>query len=403
MERINFYERNVSSMEFIHINTDIDDCLQMNNTLIKIVYDYISQFVENSSLFYLTNSGQSSDIDLNLNKKQSGGILIELIKKDDAENLINELIYNYRSLVLIPSKDLDQFVEQGCYLAMLQIEQEKAGDKVEVDSGIFYSAVDTPKDQHFIEPFKPIEPYLIDSKGPDGINSLDKPLSLEYILSKLPPHLRPSLLKKDIYERTPLHYAAQYGLVETTKIIIEALKQWHVWDSNVSIDDLSVWSDKDGLTPLHLAVLGHHPITIKTLWSNVNPTVSCQNPKLLHVAVNLNDASLIEVLLSIKGIDINYKNAEKNNETAIYIAAKLNLQGAAECLLNFSDINVEIRESMYGFTPLFIAAIEGFKDMVELLIHKGGANIRALDDSGFAPVEHAAFKRIFGNRRVIEN
>lgn len=426
MERINFYERNVSSMEFIHINTDIDDCLQMNNTLIKIVYDYISQFVENSSLFYLTNSGQSSDIDLNLNKKQSGGILIELIKKDDAENLINELIYNYRSLVLIPSKTLINLLNKAailqcfkCIDKLLEIipsladssdlnkrnffhhhiialgktrEQEKAGDKVEIDSGIFYSAVDTPKDQHFIEPFKPIEPYLIDSKGPDGINSLDKPLSLEYILSKLPPHLRPSLLKKDIYERTPLHYAAQYGLVETTKIIIEALKQWHVWDSNVSIDDLSVWSDKDGLTPLHLAVLGHHPITIKTLWCNVNPTVSCQNPKLLHVAVNLNDASLIEVLLSIKGIDINYKNAEKNNETAIYIAAKLNLQGAAECLLNFSDINVEIRESMYGFTPLFIAAIEGFKDMVELLIYKGGANIRALDDSGFAPVEHAALR-----------
>lgn len=427
MERINFYERNVSSMEFVHINTEIDDCLEMNNNLIKIVYDYITEFVENSSsLFYLNKSAESSDNELNVSKKQTSNILIDLVKKDDAENLINELIYIYRSLVLIPSKTLISLLNKAsilqcfkCIDKLLEIipsladssdlnkrnffhhhiialgktrEQEKAIDKIEVNSGVFYSAVDTPKDLHFIEPFKPIEPYLVDSKGPDGINSLDKPISLEYILSKLPPHLRPSLLKKDIHERTPLHYAAQYGLVETTKIIIEALKKWNVWDSNVSIDDLTAWSDKDGLTPLHLAVLGHHPITVKTLWSHVNPAVFCQNPKLLHVAVNLNDPSLIEVLLSIKGIDINYRNAEKNNETAIYIAAKLNLKNAAECLLSFSDINVELKESMYGFTPLFIAAIEGFKEMVELLIYKGKASIRALDDSGFAPVEHAALR-----------
>ena len=369
MERINFYERNVDSMEFIHINAEIDDCLQMNNTLIRIVYDYITEFVGNSSsLFYLTNSGESSDNELNISKKQNSNILIDLVRKDDADNLINELIYIYRSLVLIPSKTLINLLNKAailqcfkCIDKLLEIipsladssdlnkrnffhhhiialgktrEQEKAGDKIDLDSGAFYSAVDTPKDQHFIEPFKPIEPYLIDSKGPDGINSLDKPISLDYILSKLPPHLRPSLLKKDIYERTPLHYAAQYGLVQTTKIIIVSLKKWNVWDSNVGIDDLSVWSDKDGLTPLHLAVLGHHPITIKTLWDHVNPNVSCKNPKLLHVAVNLNDSSLINVLLSIKGIDVNYKKAYKNNETEIYIATKLNLINAAESLLN---------------------------------------------------------------------
>lgn len=432
MERINFYENKVMSMEFIHINKDIEDSLEMTNTLIKLVYDYISQFGVKTVTMSLKGNGSEED----LGSKSYSHLLTELIEKDDAEGLINELIYTYRSLVLIPSKTLINLLNKAaimqcfnCVDRLLEIIPSladssdlnkrnffhhhvialgkthqttevangksssvslKSVDSVSSNSGSILHQV--ASDQHFIEPFKPMDPFLIDSHGPDGVNSMDKPSSLSYILTKLPPHLRSSLLKKDSYERTPLHYAAQYGLVETTKIIIQALKEWDAWDSGISIDDKKTWADKDGLTPLHLAVLGHHPITIKTLWSFVNENVSCQNPKLLHVAVNLDDPSLINELLKINGVGINYKNSMKNNETAIYIAAKLNLNNAASCLLTHPDINIELTESMYGFTPLFIAAIEGYKEMVQLLVNVGHANIRALDDSGFAPVEHAALR-----------
>lgn len=432
MERINFYENKVMSMEFIHINKDIEDSLEMTNTLIKLVYDYISQFGVNTVAMKLKGNGSEDD----LGSKSHSHLLTELIEKDDAEGLINELIYTYRSLVLIPSKTLINLLNKAaimqcftCVDRLLEIipsladssdlnkrnffhhhvialgkTYQKKDDDIEKSSSASLKSVDSvstnsgsilhqvASDQHFIEPFKPMDPFLIDSHGPDGVNSMDKPSSLSYILSKLPPHLRSSLLKKDSYERTPLHYAAQYGLVETTKIIIKALKEWDAWDSCISIDDKKTWADKDGLTPLHLAVLGHHPITIKTLWSFVNKNVSCQNPKLLHVAVNLDDPSLINELLKIKGIDINYTNPIKNNETAIYIAAKLNLINAASCLLSHPNLNIELVESMYGFTPLFIAAIEGYKEMVKVLIDVGHANIRAFDDSGFAPVEHAALR-----------
>ncbi|OBA28042.1 GDPD-domain-containing protein [Hanseniaspora valbyensis NRRL Y-1626] len=437
MERINFYENKVMAMEFVHINKDIEDSLEMTNTLIEIVYDYISQFSAEPLKLTLNQNGSEED----LTSRKHSDLLTELIEKDDAEGLINELIYTYRSIVLIPSKTLINLLNKAailqcfkCIDRLLKIipsladssdlnkrnffhhhvialgkNHENNGDNrnssnnttsllTPINSStsnkgsIFKSTFDSAADQHYIEPFKPMDSYLVDSNGPDGINSMDKPSSLSYIISKLPPHLRSSLLKRDSYLRTPLHYAAQYGLVETTKIIIQALRDWDAWDSSVSIDDVKTWADKDGVTPLHLAVLGHHPNTIKTLWSFVNENVVCQNPKLLHIAVNLNDPSLINALLKIKGININYSNSEKNNETAIYIAAKLNLIDAAECLLNYPTINAELKESMYGFTPLFIAAIEGFKDMVKLLIGKGKANIRALDDSGFAPVEHAALR-----------
>ena len=439
MERINFYENKVMAMEFVHINKDIEDSLEMTNTLIEIVYDYISQFSAEPLKLTLNQNGSEED----LTSRKHSDLLTELIEKDDAEGLINELIYTYRSIVLIPSKTLINLLNKAailqcfkCIDRLLEIipsladssdlnkrnffhhhvialgknHENKVDNKNNSNSNntnsllspinssnsgkssIFKSTFDSAADQHYIEPFKPMDSYLVDSNGPDGINSMDKPSSLSYIISKLPPHLRSSLLKRDSYLRTPLHYAAQYGLVETTKIIIQALRDWDAWDSSVSIDDVKTWADKDGVTPLHLAVLGHHPNTIKTLWSFVNENVVCQNPKLLHIAVNLNDPSLINALLKIKGIDINYSNSEKNNETAIYIAAKLNLINAAECLLSYPTINVELKESMYGFTPLFIVAIEGFKDMVKLLISKGKANIRALDESGFAPVEHAALR-----------
>ncbi|XBW35929.1 hypothetical protein QEN19_001501 [Hanseniaspora menglaensis] len=429
MERINFYETKVTPMEFIHINKDIEDSLEMTNTLVKILYDYISQKSANSLQLNL-NITNLNEEDQNLSGNRN--ILTELIKKDDAVGLINELIYIYRSLVLIPSKILINLLNKAslnqcfnCIDKLLEIIPSLA-DPSDLNKRNFFHhhiialgktgnfivsddekvlKIDTTSvrnstshlntslaEHHFIEPLKPMEPYLVKSNGPDGINSFDKPSSLCYILSKLPPHLRSSLLKADSYKRTPLHYAAQYGLVQTTKLIIESLKIWHAWDSNIAIDDKEIWADKDGLTPLHLAVLGHHPITIRTLWSFVNENISSHNPKLLHIAVNMNDPTLIKELLKIKGIDINYSNDLKNNETAIYIAAKLNLIDAAKCLLSFSKINIELKEKMYGFTPLFIAAVEGYKEMVTLLVTEGKANIRTLDDSGFAPIEHAVLR-----------
>lgn len=230
---------------------------------------------------------------------------------------------------------------------------------------------------------------LIGAFGPDGINSNDSPASLLYILNKLPAHLRPCVLQRDNYKRTPLHYSAQYGLVEVTKIIIENLKEWGAWDPDVPIDDAGTWGDCERLTPLHLAVLGSHPLTVRALLSYMNPSKAVNSPQLLHLATRLNSPPLIKALLSAKGFDINYHD-EESHETPLYLACKLNLHDAALCLLE-NGANTEMGERLFGWTPIFAAATEGFKNIVQLLVNHG-ANYVVFDESGWSPMEHAALR-----------
>lgn len=230
---------------------------------------------------------------------------------------------------------------------------------------------------------------LIGAFGPDGINSNDSPASLLYILNKLPAHLRPCVLQRDNYKRTPLHYSAQYGLVEVTKIIIENLKEWGAWNPDVPIDDAATWGDCERLTPLHLAVLGSHPLTVRALLSYMNPSKAVNSPQLLHLATRLNSPPLIKALLSAKGFHINYHD-EESHETPLYLACKLNLYDAALCLLE-NGANTEMGEKLFGWTPIFAAATEGFKNIVQLLVSHG-ANYIVFDESGWSPMEHAALR-----------
>ncbi|CAR25882.1 ZYRO0A10296p [Zygosaccharomyces rouxii] len=230
---------------------------------------------------------------------------------------------------------------------------------------------------------------LIGAFGPDGINSNDSPASLIHILEKLPAHLRPCLLQKDNYKRTPLHYSAQYGLVEITRIIIENLANWGAWNPDVSIDDTSYWGDSESLTPLHLAVIGSHPQTVRTLLSYVNSNQVVTCPHLLHLATRLNSGSLVESLLSAEGFDLNFCD-EESHETPLYLASKLNLYDAAACLLKHGA-NTELREKLFGWTPIFVAATEGYERIVQLL-RDHGAEYVVFDDSGWTPMEHAALR-----------
>lgn len=237
---------------------------------------------------------------------------------------------------------------------------------------------------------------LIGAFGPDGINSNDSPASLIYILEKLPAHLRPCLLQKDNYKRTPLHYSAQYGLVEITKIIIENLAKWGAWNPDVSIDDISCWGDSEALTPLHLAVIGSHPYTVKILLSYVNSSQVITCPHLLHLATRLNSGALVESLLYAKGFDLNFYD-EDTHETPLYLASKLNLYDSAVCLLKHGA-NTELREKLFGWTPIFVAATEGYERIVQLLMDNGAEYV-VFDDSGWTPMEHAALR---GHLKITE-
>lgn len=230
---------------------------------------------------------------------------------------------------------------------------------------------------------------LLNTFGPDGINSNDCSKGLLYIFEHLPAHLKFAILQKDNYKRTPLHYAAQYGLKDVTGIIVRYLKNWNLYNEKISLDDVNHWGDCENLTPIHLAVLGTHPRTANVLLNSISSEISLTCPGLLHIATRLDSSELIELLLKRKGIDINYCEPD-THETALYIAAKLNLISSVKCLLT-SKANPEIGEGTFGWTPIFVAAAEGFVEVVKLLI-ANGANYYIFDQSGWTPREHAALR-----------
>lgn len=233
-------------------------------------------------------------------------------------------------------------------------------------------------------------PSLFDTNGPDGMNSNDSSKGLYYIFQNLPDHLKFAILQKDNYKRTPLHYASQYGLKEVTFIILQFLKEWKMFNENVSLDDVSHWGDSENLTPIHLAILGKHPKTTEVLINAIDKNISLTCPYLLHVATRMNTPGLLKCLLDCKGIDINAYESEQSKETALYIASKYDLKDSVKTLLE-NGANSEIGESSFGWTPIFAAAANGFNDIIDLLIEYN-CKYFIQDESGWTPREHAALR-----------
>lgn len=263
-----------------------------------------------------------------------------------------------------------------------------------------------------------LPPTSLNTTELDGTLSLsahdDSVKLLEYLLSKLRPHQRPALEARDSYGRMALHYAAQYGFVVICQVVIKYMRQWGQFDVSDGIDSPK-WQDSDGLAPLHLAVMGAHPKTTKILlqaesWDgglgsddkivSARKTVS-KSSAALALAAKAN-ATIIVKLLVEAGVDINYQ--DENGETALHHAARLGHVQCVKTLLEGSDTqqtDVELAEKTYGWTPLFVAAVEGKTDVVEVLLEVGGCEVDKVDFSGWTATEHAALRGHLDISRIL--
>ncbi|SCU93605.1 LAFA_0F17282g1_1 [Lachancea sp. 'fantastica'] len=385
----------------------------------------INETLDSISPSMLGRQDSDSDDDTQLTSQDNSSpvnVVAQLIAKDDGKSLLNELASMYRSAVLTPKRTLIVLLNKAalsqsfnCIDEILNIiptlgdhsdvsgrnffhhhiialgkgfKNQKARNLINDGSSNLNSANHSASNVNItILPEKTSR--LVSACGPDGLNSNDSPVSLSHILKRLPPHLRSSLLQKDTYKRTPLHYSAQYGLFEVSKLIIESLREWGAWDPAVSIDNKEVWGDSEGFTPLHLAVIGLHPRTVKSLTSYGNSSTKVESQRLLHLATKLNAPELMEALLSVAGFSVDYADPE-THETALHIAAKLNLSRSMEFLLK-AGANTEIGERNFGWTPIFVAATEGFYDMAKMLADHG-ADYSKFDESGWTPMEHAVLR-----------
>ncbi|KAF3911905.1 hypothetical protein ABW21_db0205023 [Orbilia brochopaga] len=233
---------------------------------------------------------------------------------------------------------------------------------------------------------------------------------LVYLLAHLPPALQGALTDRDAYGRTPLHYAAEYGIVQVCQTLTEYMHKWGQLDGKAGIDS-SEWWDTEGLAPLHLAVIGQHPKTTKVLldaekWDgDVEEIVEARksvskSSAVLCLATRNNSPKLVELLVKA-GVDVNF--ADENGESALYIAAKLGHLECAKILLTEPEtqkVDVEFTEPAFGWTPLFIAAVHGHHGVVALLL-SAGADFERLDSSGWSTAEHSALRGHLDIARMI--
>lgn len=250
---------------------------------------------------------------------------------------------------------------------------------------------------------QPARSVIKESEKPQHLERSDPAVALlSHLLDQLRPRQRHAVLAKDLTGRTPLHYGAQYGFKVVCDIIIEHLQAWDLFDVSGGIDGVE-WQDNDGWAPLHLSVVGGHPLTTRTLleaenWKGENHTerafIRKQVPKssaVLAMATKANFVDIVQLLVDA-GVDINYQ--DEQGETALHVAARFGHDQCARILLNGTDnqkADTELFEYTYSWTPLFIACVDGALSVVNLLI-EADADLERSDSSGWTAKEHAALR-----------
>lgn len=242
----------------------------------------------------------------------------------------------------------------------------------------------------------------IEERDPDSDLGKDEQAEkvLLFLLEHLSAEQRAAIAAKDVYGRLPLHYAAQYGLVAVSQDLVRYMQAWQLFDVSRGIDS-EWWQDIEGYAPLHLAVIGGHYRTTKALLL-VHDGEQEPNTRLTHTDVEKNGASLalatksnfhkIVKLLVDAGVDVNYQDPQ--GETALHVAARYGHEECAQILLQASNafgVSIELAEKTYGWTPLFIACVDGHLAIVKLLVQQG-SHVSNKDYSGWTPQEHAALR-----------
>lgn len=239
-------------------------------------------------------------------------------------------------------------------------------------------------------------------KEPSLLTKDDKVVQiLIYLLDKLRPGQRIALSARDSFGRLPLHYAAQFGCVVVCQIIMEKMQHWGQFNAENGID-APEWQDKEGCAPLHLSVIGGHPLTTKALlqgenWQGVSETKAemrravSKSSAVLALATRSNFKRIVEMLVDA-GVDINWQ--DKTGETALHVAARFGHDECARVLLQGTDeqkADLELVEKSFAWSPLHIAAVDGHLSVAQLLVD-AGAEVDKPDSSGWTAREHAALR-----------
>ncbi|KAI8384161.1 Glycerophosphoryl diester phosphodiesterase family-domain-containing protein [Blakeslea trispora] len=242
--------------------------------------------------------------------------------------------------------------------------------------------------------------------------------------------LAPSLsLQKDFAGRRPLHYAAEQNHPELVCLLMKHAMNHQDYSAQDGFTAHS-WQDREGFTPLFFGILhgstkaveamievGHIQNIDESIASVQKPSAidtngsfssegsksdldeegteyvpdyarSLHHPSSVALACKLSNLELLTLLIN-KGASVDL--ADEDGDTPLLFAIRSHFLEGIEVLIQQGHVNVDLAEHVNGWTPLMLAAIEGFKDIVEVLL-RANANKEAVDFNGWTATDHAVFR-----------
>ena len=185
------------------------------------------------------------------------------------------------------------------------------------------------------------------------------------------------LTRVDVYGRTPLHYACIYGRVILAKALLESGPR--------TIDNL----DHDNFTPLIHAIVHHELPCAQQLLAygaRIDPESESDHVP-LNLACQYGSVEIAKLLLEKQAKLL----PDAEGLFPQHLVARSGQSPDALLMLEHYGADLDQRDKLYQWTPLFHAASEGRVDCIRTLLERD-VDVEILDEKGFSAMYYATWE-----------
>lgn len=185
------------------------------------------------------------------------------------------------------------------------------------------------------------------------------------------------LTRIDVYGRLPLHYACMHGQVSMVRALLQ--------HSSRTINDL----DHDNFSPLIKGIVHSQYDCVEQLLAygaKIDPESEAHHVP-LNLACQYGSIDIIKLLLEREAII----QADAEGLYPQHLVARKGTTPEALLLLQKFGADLDQKDKLYQWTPLFHAASEGFVGCVKTLLEEG-VDSKVMDEKGLSAMYYATWE-----------